>query len=280
MRRARLQKAEDRRLSMIAREAAWAARSPAARTGKQKGRLKRLDGLREQRALAKERELSFGFQTGFRAGNTLVEMYGVAKGFGDLSLINGLDLTIRPGDRLGILGPNGCGKSTLLKLIGRRLEPDEGDLHFGPRVQVAMLDQHRTGLKAEDTVLESVGSGGSHVQMGEDWVTIQSYLGRFLFDRTHFDQKVDKLSGGERARLLMAKLLLERSPLLLLDEPTNDLDLLTLRVLKRRCSTSMAAQSSLPTTAHFWIASVPRCSPVKRRELGRCMHPEDNTWTR
>jgi ATP-binding cassette subfamily F protein uup len=232
VRRAGQQRSEDRRLSMIRREAAWASRSPAARTGKQKGRLNRLDTLRAARNLPQEREFEFGFETGIKSGNTLVEMYGLCKGFSDRTLIKDLDLTIRPGDRIGILGANGCGKSTLLNIIARKLEPDAGTISYGPRVQIGMLDQHRSGLKPDDTVLESAGNGGSHVKVGDDWSTIQGFLGRFLFDRTHFDQKVSKLSGGERARLLMAKLLLERNPLLLLDEPTNDLDLLTLRVLE------------------------------------------------
>jgi ABC transport system ATP-binding/permease protein len=231
-RRMRLERAEDQRLSMIAREAAWAARSPAARTGKQKGRLKRLEVLQGVRKLHEERDFSFQFRTGFKRGNTLVEMYGVKKGFGERTLIEGLDLTVRPGDRLGILGPNGCGKSTLLHLLSRKLTADEGRIQFGPRVKPAVLDQGRTGLDESATVMEAVAPDGGHVKVGEEWVTVQGYLGRFLFDRTHLDQKVSNLSGGEKARLLLAKLLLDNSPLLLLDEPTNDLDLMTLRVLE------------------------------------------------
>lgn len=231
-RRMRLQRSEDRRLTMMAREAAWAARSPAARTGKQKGRLKRLEALQNVRDLHQDKEFSFKFTTGFKRGNTLVEMYDVKKGFGGRTLIEGLELTIRPGDRLGILGPNGCGKSTLLNLLSKKLEADEGHIQFGPRVKPAVLDQARTGLDESATVMEAVAAEGGHVKLGEEWVTVQGYLGRFLFDRTHLDQKVSKLSGGEKARLLLAKLLLGSSPLLLLDEPTNDLDLMTLRVLE------------------------------------------------
>jgi ATP-binding cassette subfamily F protein uup len=231
-RRMRQQRTEDRRLAMIAREAAWAARSPAARTGKQKGRLKRLEALQGVRNLQRDREFSFSFSTGFKRGNTLVEMYAIEKGFGGLKLIDGLDLTIRPGDRLGILGPNGCGKSTLLNILAKRLQPDAGRIQFGPRVSPAVLDQSRSGLDEDDTVIETISPGGGHVKLGEEWVTVQGYLGRFLFDRTHLDQQVSELSGGEQARLLLAKLLLQNSPLLLLDEPTNDLDLMTLRVLE------------------------------------------------
>ena len=220
------------RLSMIAREAAWASRSPAARTTKQKARLKRLDDLKAVRNVQQRGEFSLAFRSGVPRGSTLLELRGVSKRLGDLNLIENLDLVIRPGERIGILGPNGAGKSTLLRVICGQLEADRGELQRGPRLKLAMLDQQRSGLKEGATVFEAAGNGNTHVRVGDDDVHVISFLGRLQFGRESLEQPVSSLSGGERARLLLAKVLLEGAGLILLDEPTNDLDLLTLRVLE------------------------------------------------
>jgi ATP-binding cassette subfamily F protein uup len=137
-----------------------------------------------------------------------------------------------PGVRLGILGANGTGKSTLLRMLAGREAPDSGEIVRGPRVRIAVFDQERTGLDSDATVFDAAGGGNTHVKLGEEDVHVASFLGRFLFTREMFDQRVSALSGGERARLLLARLLLRGANVLLLDEPTNDLDLLTLRVLE------------------------------------------------
>ena len=231
-RQAALFKAEDQRLSLIAREAEWASRSPAARTTKQQARLKRLDALMKTRPMAKEKPFSLDLRAGLDRGRTLVEATGLKKRYGDRVILPGLDLTLRPGDRLGIMGPNGAGKSTLLRVIDGTEQPDAGRINFGPRVIIATLDQHRTGLDPDDTVMEAAGGGNTSVRVGGEDVHVTSFLGRFLFGRQQLDQRVRTLSGGERARLLMARLLLKGASVLLLDEPTNDLDLMTLRVLE------------------------------------------------
>jgi ATP-binding cassette subfamily F protein uup len=231
-RRARLEKADEKRVALIRQEAAWAARSPAARSTKQKARLQRLDALQEQRPLSYQDELHLDLSTGHRRGGPLLEARGLRHAYGDLVLLDDVNLVLRAGETVGILGPNGAGKSTLLKILAGRLQPDAGDIVKAPRLNAAVLDQHRTGLNLEHTVWEAAGDGNDHVFVGEKPVHVASFLERFHFPREVFNQKAAALSGGERARLLLARLMLHGANLLLLDEPTNDLDLLTLRVLE------------------------------------------------
>ncbi len=231
-RRASALKADAARMNLIRREAEWAARSPAARTTKQVARLKRLDALKSQEGVTQERSFELDLRSGRRLGSTIIELHDLSKGFDDRVLIDDLSVSLGPGDRLGILGPNGAGKTTLLELVRGRLHPDKGQVVRGSRVRIGILDQHRTGLVDEQTLFESVGRGNDRVKVGENYVHVATFLQRFLFGREMLDQHVGALSGGERARLLLAKLLLTGSNVLLLDEPTNDLDLLTLRVLE------------------------------------------------
>lgn len=230
-RQSRLRQAEERRLKLIAQEAAWAARSPAARSTKQKARLQRLDELQNQRALAPERGIAWNFETNDRFGSTLMEVEDVSLSFGDRQLFEEATFTISPGERLGIIGRNGTGKSSLLKILTGTLTSPTGQIHRQSRLHIGVLDQNRSGLKMDDTVYESVG-GADFVDVHGQRVHVVGFLSKFLFGRTMLDQKVSLLSGGERARLLLAKLLLQGANLLILDEPTNDLDLLTLRALE------------------------------------------------
>ncbi len=227
----RLRQAEERRLKLISQEAAWAARSPAARSTKQKARLQRLDELQNQRAMPNEREISWAFDTDDRFGSTLMEVESLSLRFGDRQLFSEATFTVSPKERIGIVGRNGTGKSSLLKILIGELSSPTGQIHRQSRLQIGLLDQKRSGLKPDDTVYESVG-GADFVDVQGNRIHVVGFLAKFLFDRTMLDQKVSLLSGGERARLLMAKLLLQGANLLVLDEPTNDLDLLTLRALE------------------------------------------------
>jgi ATP-binding cassette subfamily F protein uup len=231
-RRAALQRAEDSRLSMIAREAEWASRSPAAQTVKQKARLDRLSALMAVRPLRKEEAFSLDLRTGLKHGGTVLELHRAKVSRGGKLLFKDVELALRGGDRIGILGPNGAGKSTMLKILQGKEPLDAGEYVRGPRVRAAVLDQERSGLNLEDTVWEAAGGGNDQVRVGDTWVHVASFLGRFLFGREAHGRRVKDLSGGERARLLLAKLLLQGANLLMLDEPTNDLDLQTLRVLE------------------------------------------------
>ena len=183
----------------------------------------------------------------------MLELHGVNKSFGE-PLITDLELTLSPGDRLGILGPNGCGKSTLLDILRGVQLPDSGERIQGSRVQISTLDQARTGLNTQDTVLESVTDPG--------------LLERFLFPRTMHAQRVQSLSGGERARLLMARLLQRGANVLLLDEPTNDLDLQTLRVLEEAL---LAYDGAAVIVTHDRALLDRVCTSVLARE-------EDGRW--
>lgn len=231
-RRARQELVYDAHLALISQEAAWAARSPAARSTKQKARLDRLDDLRAKRPLKREETFALNLKTGLKQGQSLTEITGISKGYDGRTLFSNLDLSLLKGERLGIVGANGAGKTTLMRVIAGQEPADSGIVRLSPRVRVALLDQHRTGLNLEDTVFEAAGDGNDQVQVGGEWVHVHGFLQRFMFPRRMWDQKVKLLSGGERARLLLARMLLQGCNLLMLDEPTNDLDLMTLRVLE------------------------------------------------
>lgn len=218
---------------LLEQELAWVKRSPAARTGKQKARIKRLDALRTEKASApsgsSELELRFGEPP--RLGRTVLEFDQISKGFGDRTLIDELSLDLRAGERIGIIGPNGAGKTTLLRLILGQESPDRGEITFGVNTRVAYFDQTRSDLDPDRSVYESVADE-DWVHFGGRKVHLRSYLESFLFPTRMQDQRVGSLSGGERNRVLLARLLLEEANLLILDEPTNDLDLPTLQILE------------------------------------------------
>ena len=231
-RRARLEKSEMSRLGTLAREAAWASRSPAARSTKQRARLKRLETLRAERPLIQEQTFDLQLSTGFRGGQSMIELDQVSGGYDGVPLFEGLSTAIQSRSCVGILGPNGIGKSTLFRLIAREIMPLKGEIHRAPRVRLAVIDQERSGLDEDDTLFHAAGNGASHVQIGDQSIHVAGFLKRFLFKRQQLEQRVRNLSGGEKMRLLLAKMMLEGANVLLLDEPTNDLDLMTLRVLE------------------------------------------------
>jgi len=228
-----MERADDARLNLIAREAEWASRSPGAQMKKQKARLDRLAALQALPAMRREESMQFSLSIGgVKLGRTLVDARGLRKKFCDRRILWDLDLDIGPGERIGVVGPNGAGKSTLLGMLTGQVAPDSGSIHRASRLKAAVLDQARTGLRPDDTVWEAAGGGNDSVTVGERPVHVAGFLRRFLFPREMLSQKVAGLSGGERARLLLAKLMLQGANLILLDEPTNDLDLTTLAVLE------------------------------------------------
>ena len=231
-RRARLEKAEMSRVATLAREAAWAARSPAARSTKQRARLKRLDELQDERPLIRQSSFDLDLRSGFKGGAAMIEFDRVTGGYEDNVLFRGLSTSIQAKSCVGVVGANGIGKSTLFKLVARTLEPLEGSVYRAPRVKLAIIDQARSGLDETDTLFDAAGGGNSHVTINDHSIHVASFLRRFMFRADQHDQRVRDLSGGERMRLLLAKLLLQGANVLLLDEPTNDLDLMTLRILE------------------------------------------------
>ena len=231
-RQAQQKASHDRHLALLSREAEWASRSPAARSTKQKARLQRLDALREVRPVKPQETFSLSLQTGLARGGPLLELHDARLRFGERRILHDVDLVVQAGDRIGIVGPNGAGKTTLLRVIQGVQELARGERLCAPRLKPAVLDQHRTGLDLDQTVFEAAGNGNSHVFVNERPIHVATLLDRFHFPRESFEQPAYTLSGGERARLLMARLMLQGANLLLLDEPTNDLDLLTLRILE------------------------------------------------
>jgi ATP-binding cassette subfamily F protein uup len=233
-RQARLAVEQDKRARLMERELEWVRRSPAARTGKQKARINRLESVRatqEERALPARDAAEITFGDPPRLGRTVLELKDVTKAYGDRTLIRGLSTSLRAGERIGVVGPNGAGKTTLLRIILGEEQPDSGTVVLGKNTRAAYFDQARQHLDPDASVIGSLGDGEWVEQRGRR-LHVRSYLESFLFPSAVHEQAVRSLSGGERNRLLLARMLLEDANLLVLDEPTNDLDLLTLQVLE------------------------------------------------
>jgi ATP-binding cassette subfamily F protein uup len=230
----RLAVEDAKRQTLIRQELAWVRRSPSARTGKQKARIGRLDELqaeREKRRPADRAAAEMSAADAPRLGRTVLNLHDVSKSFGERTLIRPFSTILQAGERIGIIGPNGAGKTTLLRIILGEEEPDGGRVETGRNTRIAYFDQRREELDPDATIYEAV-AGEDWVSVGGDRVHLRSYLERFLFPPAQQRQKIRSLSGGERNRVLLARLLLQEANLLILDEPTNDLDLVTLQVLE------------------------------------------------
>jgi ATP-binding cassette subfamily F protein uup len=224
---------ERTRQNLMRREIAWMRRGPPARTTKSKSRLQRAHDLIDDAPEEQGADLEFRIPPGPRLGNRVVELSGVSKSYGALRVIEDLTLELRPGERVGIIGPNGAGKSTFLGLCMGTLTPDAGEVEVGPTVRFAAIDQSRSDLDPHKTVVEEVGGGNDYVALGDGQkVRVETFLEQFLFPGPMKQAKVGSLSGGERNRVLLAKLLSQGGNVLVLDEPTNDLDLASLRTLE------------------------------------------------
>ena len=217
--------------NFLRREVEWLRRAPKARGTKQKARISRAETALEETAPQAERQAELKMHSE-RLGKTILELSGVGLTREGKHLVDGLDLALRPGDRIGIVGPNGCGKTTLLLALLEQLEPSAGTIVRGANTKIGYLDQARTELDGNDTVLEAAVGRSTEIAIGEETLSAGAYLERFLFDRKQQRVKVAQLSGGERARVCLARLLSQKCNLLLLDEPTNDLDVMTLSALE------------------------------------------------
>ena len=227
---------EDRRESArrrtIARELEWVRSSPLGRRTKARARLNRYEAL-----LAEEREVQLDqvqihIPAGPRLGSLVVETDDLRKGFGDKLLIEDLSFSLPPAGIVGVIGPNGAGKTTLFRMIVGEEEPDDGVLRLGESVELAYVDQSRDALDPEKTVWEEISDGYDNIKVGEREMNSRAYCAGFNFKGSDQQRKVGALSGGERNRVHLAKLLRRGGNLLLLDEPTNDLDVDTLRALE------------------------------------------------
>ncbi len=217
-------------------EEVWIRKGVEARRTRNEGRVRRLERLRLERAARRDRlgNMRLRLQAGERSGDLVAELEAVSKRFGPRPLIEGLSVRIMRGDRIGLIGPNGSGKSTLIRLILGELAPDAGSVRLGTRLRVAYFDQLREQLDPDATLAEAISPGSDWVQLGEERRHIVSYLGEFLFPAQRAQSPVRMLSGGERNRLLLARLFARPANLIVLDEPTNDLDIESLELLEQR----------------------------------------------
>ena len=217
-----------------AQEEVWIRKGIEARRTRNEGRVRRLEQLRRERDARRDRlgNVRFRIDAGERSGKIVVETKGLTKRFGNRTVIDNLDFTLMRGDKLGLLGKNGAGKSTLIKLLLGELAPDAGSIRLGTNLTVAYYDQLRTQLDPEKTVAETISPGSDWVEIGGVRKHIMSYLADFLFPARKANVYVSTLSGGERNRLLLARLFALPANLLVLDEPTNDLDIDTLELLE------------------------------------------------
>lgn len=218
----------------LAQEEVWIRKGIEARRTRNEGRVRRLEQLRLDRAARRDRQgqVQLQLDAGERSGKLIAELQNVHMAFGDKVLIQRFSTRIMRGDRIGLLGPNGVGKSTLLKLILGELQPTGGHIQLGTNIQVAYFDQMREQLDPEATLADTISPGSDYVQIGETRTHVIGYLEDFLFAPQRARSPVKSLSGGERNRLLLARLFARPANVLVLDEPTNDLDIDTLELLE------------------------------------------------
>ncbi len=226
------EKGEKNRQKAIAEELEWVRQNPKGRQKKQKARLNNYEELVAQERNVKLDQVQIHIPAGPRLGDLVVQSDDLRKGFGDKLLIEDLSFALPRGGIVGVIGANGAGKTTLFRMITGQEQPDAGTLRVGDTVELAYVDQSRDALDAGKTVWEEISDGKDQVQVGEQWMNSRQYTAGFNFKGSDQQKKVGKLSGGERNRLHLAKLLKSGGNVLLLDEPTNDLDVDTLRALE------------------------------------------------
>ncbi len=220
------------RRKSLAKEAEWIRMAPRARQAKSKARIKAYEQMAGERFEERADELEIQIPPGQRLGELVVEAKGVCKGYDDIQLIENLDFRLPAGGIVGVIGPNGAGKTTLFRMLVGQEQPDEGTLKVGDTVEMGYVDQSRDDLLAENSVFEEISGGHETFEMGGRKINARAYVSRFNFRGPDHEKKVGSLSGGERNRVQLAKLLRRGCNLLLLDEPTNDLDVDTLRALE------------------------------------------------
>jgi len=223
---------EKARQRSIKSELEWVRSNPKARQSKSRARLQRFDELVSQEQQVRQETSELFIPTGERLGEKVIELSSVHKGFGDQLLIEDLTANIPRGAIVGIIGGNGAGKSTLFKMLTGHETPDSGSIDIGPTVNMAYVEQSRDELTPEKTVWEEISNGDDTIRIGKHEIHSRAYAGRFNFKGTDQQKRVGDLSGGERNRVHLAKLLRSGANVLLLDEPTNDLDVETLRALE------------------------------------------------
>ncbi len=227
----REEKSESARQKTLARELEWIRMSPKGRHAKSQARINAYDKLLSQEAQKSDKDLEIFIPPGPRLGDVVIEAEKVAKSFGDRMLVEDMSFKLPPGGIVGVIGPNGAGKSTLFNMITDRETPDSGNISLGDTVQLAYVDQGRQ-LDADNSIWEEITGAKEQVELGNRLVNSRAYVSRFNFSGSQQQKKVGTISGGQRNRVHLAKMLKEGANVLLLDEPTNDLDVNTLRALE------------------------------------------------
>src|SRR4051812_12266340 len=222
---------EHKRQKFLKRELAWVRKAPRARRTKSVDRVERYFEMAGQDAPEAELDVDLIIPQAPKLSNRVIELRGVGMELGGRVLFENVSLNLAAGERLGIVGRNGLGKSTLLRVMLGQIPPSQGEVETGARTEINYVDQNRLLLDDAKTVWEEVGEGTEYVRLGEN-ITLRGYLRRFLFTEERINTKINQLSGGERSRVLLAKILKRGGNVLILDEPTNDLDLGTLRLLE------------------------------------------------
>ncbi|HRV89818.1 MAG TPA: energy-dependent translational throttle protein EttA [Prolixibacteraceae bacterium] len=226
------EKGVSKRRKTLERELEWVRMSPKARQAKSKARLSAYDRLLNEDVKQKEEKLEIYIPNGPRLGDKVIEMHGVAKGYGDRELFQDLDFALPPNGIIGVIGPNGAGKTTLFRLIMGQETADAGSISIGETVRLSYVDQTHKAIDPEKSVFEVISGGLESMQLGGRLVNSRAYVARFNFSGSDQEKKCGVLSGGERNRLHLALALKAEGNVLLLDEPTNDIDVNTLRALE------------------------------------------------
>ena len=226
------QKGEDKRQKTLQRELEWIRMSPKGRHAKSKARINQYEELASQESEKRAEDLEIFIPVGERLGDIVVEAHDVAKGYDDKLLFENLEFSLPRGGIVGVIGANGAGKTTLFRLITKQETPDSGDFRVGENVKLGYVDQSRDSLNADKTIWEEISDGLDLVQLGKREVNSRAYVSRFNFSGSDQQKRVGQLSGGERNRVHLAKMLKTGANVLLLDEPTNDLDVNTMRALE------------------------------------------------
>lgn len=227
-----LEQAEHRRQKFLKKELEWVRRAPSARRTKSMDRVERYFEIASQAPPERDADVDLIIPPAPSLGNRVVSFKDVSYHINGRPIILNLTLDLPPKTRIGVVGRNGIGKSTFLRLITGELMPSNGSVERGPRSEINLIDQHRLQIDPQKTVWDEVGEGRENVRLGDEDITLRGYLRRFLFTEDRIHQCIGQLSGGERSRVLLAKILKRGGNVLLLDEPTNDLDLATLRMLE------------------------------------------------
>ncbi len=226
------EKAEDKRQKTLERELEWIRMSPKGRHAKSKARINDYENLVSQEAEKRAEDLEIFIPAGERLGDTVIEAQQAAKSYDDKLLFENLEFSLPPGGIVGVIGPNGAGKTTLFRLITKQETPDAGNFKIGETVKLGYVDQSRDSLNADKTIWEEISGGADVINLGKREVQSRAYVARFNFSGSDQQKRVGQLSGGERNRVHLAKMLKSGANVLLLDEPTNDLDVNTMRALE------------------------------------------------